>query len=241
MVKKFVLLAFAGAVLIAAGACTMKQTALVNVNGSGEVGFNIDVEPFLLDTLTDMAALAGETNTLPDGQLFDVPQIKKDFAEQQGLELIGISTPRPEKLNGTFSFENIEAVFKSQEELAQAGIITLKKQGAETVLTVHLDKENYKQVSGLFPIVQTPIFEMFGPQEGENITESEYYEIVALAFGDAGERGLRRSFIELTIDVEGEIVSQSGGRIDGNSVVFTIPLIKVLMLEKPLSYSIRFK
>jgi hypothetical protein len=89
--------------------------------------------------------------------------------------------------------------------------------------------------------VENPLFEMFGPQEGEDITEEEYEEMVALAFGDASSRGLTKSFIELKVTVEGTIVGQTGGRIQGKSVIFKVPLIKVLLLNEPLEYTIVFR
>ncbi len=226
--------------LIGFSACTMKQEATLNVDGSGAVSFDFSIEPFFVDTLKEMAELTGEEQ-MPNGDIFNIPQIKKDFAEKDEVILQDITSPRKERLKGFFTFKNIDSVFKDQEKLQEAGIISLTKQRGNTILQLTLSKQNYKQVSDLFPIVESPLFEMFGPQDGEYITEDEYYGMVELAFGEEGAKGLRRSYIELKVNVKGKILSQQGGIIRDDSVIFKIPLIKVLLLNTPLRYSIVFQ
>lgn len=221
-------------------ACTMKQEATLNIDGSGAVSFDFSIEPFFVDTLQEMAELTGESK-MPEGDIFNIPQIKKDFAEKDEVVLRDITSPSKENLKGYFTFNDIEVVFKDQERLKEAGIITLTKQRGNTILQLTLTKKNYKQVSDLFPIIDTPLFDMFGPQEGEYITEDEYNGMVELAFGEEGAKGLRRSYIELKVNVKGDIISQQGGIIRDGSVIFKIPLIKVLLLNEPLRYSIVFR
>jgi hypothetical protein len=42
------------------------------------------------------------------------------------------------------------------------------------------------------------------------------------------------------VKVDGEIVSQTGGSVAGGAVVFKVPLLRMLMLETPLDYSVTF-
>ncbi len=228
--------------LLAAGlsACTIKQEATLNLDGSGAVSFDFSIEPFFVDTLKEMAELTGD-QSMPEGEVFNIPQIKKDFAEKDEVTLRDITSPRKEVLKGFFTFTNIEDVFIDQKKLTESGIITLTKQRENSILQMTLTKQNYKQVSDLFPIIDTPLFDMFGPQEGEFITEEEYLGMVELAFGEEGAKGLRRSYIELKVNVKGKILSQQGGIIRDGSVIFKIPLIKVLLLNEPLRYSVVFQ
>ena len=66
--------------------------------------------------------------------------------------------------------------------------------------------------------------------------------MIEFAFGEEGVTGLKASSVELLVTVEGDLVSQKGGKqLDDNKVLFTIPLIDFLLLQKPLDYSITFK
>jgi len=47
--------------------------------------------------------------------------------------------------------------------------------------------------------------------------------------------------IETTIVVKGKVVAQTGGSTVPGGVVFRIPLLRVLLLDKPLDYSLTFK
>jgi hypothetical protein len=228
------------AFILAFSACTLKNEATLNIDGSGTVSFDYSVEPFFVATLQEMAELTGDT-TMPKGKIFNIPQLEKDFAEKQTVTLKDIISPSNEKLKGFFSFDDIELVFIDQAKLTESGIISLIEQGDKKILKLNLNKKNYRQVSDLFPIIETPLFEMFGPQDGEYITEDEYFGMVELAFGEDGAEGLHRSFIELKVNVQGSVISQQGGIIRDNSVIFKIPIIKVLTMNEPLQYSIVFR
>ena len=209
-------------------------------DGSGAVSFSFKVESSFIDTALEMAELSSEGG-LPEGDIFNIPKIRRDFAEKEAVTLRDVQSPGTGRLEGYFTFDDIREVFASQEELTEAGIISLTVSGANRIMRVRLNKRNYNQISTLFPIVENPLFEMFGPQEGEDITEDEYTEMVELAFGEATARGLTKSFIELKVNIEGTIIGQTGGKIQGRSVVFKVPLIDVLLLNEPLEYTVVFR
>ena len=52
---------------------------------------------------------------------------------------------------------------------------------------------------------------------------------------------IKESVLEATVTVPGSVESQSGGKLDGSTVSFSIPLIRVLLLEEPLDYSIIYR
>src|SRR4030042_1396948 len=69
----------------------------------------------------------------------------------------------------------------------------------------------------------------------------EYLELIDLALGEGGAAALKASAIETTILVKGRVVAQSGGTTVPGGVAFRIPLLRVLLLDKPLAYSLPFK
>ena len=75
----------------------------------------------------------------------------------------------------------------------------------------------------------------------DTTTEAEYLDMVSFSIGDQGPGLLKKSFITMTIDPEGDIVSQTGGTISGGAVIFRIPVLRLMVLDKPLDYSVTFK
>ena len=222
--------------------CTIKQEAVVAPDGSGSVSFHFEVQQFFADTIMDMADFSGDEEAFKDGKFFDVEKTREGFMEMEEVTLLSLSSPSPNVLEGEFSFDDVEAVFRSEEELTQAGIISISRSGGKSTLKVHLDNKNFRQISAFSPALENPLFEMFGPQENDDTTEEEYLEMIEFAFGEEGVRGLKASTVELAVTVQGDLVSQKGGKIKGkNQVVFTIPLIDFLLLQEPMDYSITFK
>ncbi len=62
--------------------------------------------------------------------------------------------------------------------------------------------------------------------------------MITFTLGADGPALLKKSFIDLVIKPEGEIVSQTGGTVANGAVIFRIPLLRLLVLDKPLDYSV---
>ena len=144
-------------------------------------------------------------------------------------------------LEGEFTFSNIEDVFKSEVRLSEAGVISFAKNNGVSTVRLHLNKDSFKQISSFLPGKENALIDVFGPAENEDTSESDYLEMLEFMLGDKGPAGVKASFIELRVKVKGKILSQSGGKIEGNSVLFRIPLLQVLLLDRPLDYSIAFE
>jgi hypothetical protein len=221
--------------------CSVKQEATIHSDKSGSVTFDITLEQFFLDTVVEMADLAEQSPTLEKGEIFDMPQIRKDFEDNPSITLRELSSPKPTVLKGSFTFQDMEKVFTREEELQSTDILSFTTSGNEKSIRLYLDRENFSNLSALFPTMQNPFFEMFGPQENKDTSRDEYLEMIGFAFGEKGPDGVLRSTVELTINVDGTIVSQEGGTIKGNKIIYSIPLIELLLLKEPLEYSFVFK
>jgi hypothetical protein len=173
--------------------------------------------------------------------IFNVEEIKKEFAERDDVSLLSISTPTRDTLDMKLKYTSIEDVFTSEQELRESGIIRFEKVSQGYSVRFHLDRTNFPAVMSFIPALQNPLFEGLGPQENDDTTEKEYYELMDLALGEGGAESVRNSYIETKVNVKGTLVSQSGGKATPGGVTFTIPLIRILLLDKPLDYSLVFK
>jgi hypothetical protein len=73
------------------------------------------------------------------------------------------------------------------------------------------------------------------------VTDDDYFSMIQFSMGDAAPGLLKKSFITLTVQPRGEIISQSGGTISGGAVVFRIPVLRILVLDRALDYSVTWK
>jgi hypothetical protein len=65
--------------------------------------------------------------------------------------------------------------------------------------------------------------------------------MIRFSLGDDGPGLVKKSSIVITVRPEGDIVSQTGGTAAGDEVVFRIPLLRLLVLDTPLDFSLTFR
>ncbi len=218
--------------------CSVSQRVTLEPEGSGTAVVRIRLEKILMDYLKDLSEVSGAT-AQDKGRIFNVEEIRKGFAARQEVILARIESPSPDRLEMELEFHSIEKLFAAPDK--PQTILTLKKSPDGTTLRAHLDRKNFPQLLELAPFLKNPLFEGLGPQENDDTTEAEYLELIDLALGEGGSAALKASTIETTIMVKGKVVAQTGGALINGGVVFRIPLLRVLLLDKPLDYSLTFK
>ena len=218
--------------------CTIKQKVQLEADASGNLDMQIRLEPLFVRYIEDLSALTGDP---VEGPVFNVEEIREEFAQREEVTLLAIDTPTRESLEMRLKFTSIEEVFSSEQELKESGIIRFEKVSQGYSVRFHLDRRNFPAVMSFLPALQNPMFEGLGPQENDDTTEEEYYELMDLVLGEGGADSVRNSSIETKVAVKGTLVSQSGGTVSPGGVTFTVPLIRVLLLDEPLDYSLVFK
>jgi hypothetical protein len=218
--------------------CAVNQRVSLEPEGSGTAVVRIRLEKILMDYLKDLSEVSGAA-AQDKGRIFNLEDIRKGFASRPEVTLTRLESPSPDRLEMELAFGSIEKLFAAPDK--PQTILTLKKGPNGTTLRAHLDRKNFSQLLELAPFLKNPLFEGLGPQENDDTTEAEYLELIDLALGEGGSAALKASVIETTILVKGQVVAQTGGSVVNGGVVFRIPLLRVLLLNKPLDYSLTFK
>ena len=233
--------ALATVAVIALCSCSSQQEIVISAGGSGTASIDIRLNKILVDYVRELAEATGTQDLLPKDSLFDQKEIERSIAGRPGVSITSISSPDPESLNLELSFEHIETFFATEELLNQTGVLTLSRRAGNTFLRLVLNRQNYGQIAGLFPILSHPLVATLGPSEDYEISESEYLEMMVFIFGDAGPTAVQESTIDIRIVVDGELVSQRGGTTHGQEVHFQLPLLQVLLLNQPVDYLVVFR
>lgn len=235
-------LAAAGlAAALALISCTVNQTLSVSADGSGTLSTHSEVSPLLRDYLASLAEVSGADNPMKDGRVFDAPSIRKDFQSRPGVTVLKAVTPTGSSLDLDLGFDSLQDALRGQGALADAGAVTLVETGALTTLKLRLDRSTYGQLVSLFPPLRDPLLQQLGPQGTATVSESDYLEMIRFSMGEAAPSLLRKSFFTVTVRPEGQIVSQAGGTLGDGAVVFRIPLLRILVLDRPLEYSVTYR
>jgi hypothetical protein len=219
--------------------CSVNQQVSLGPGGSGTAAVHIRLEKIFMDYIRDLAEVGGQTAKDKD-RPFNVEEIRKSFASREGVEVRRVESPSKERLDLELGFLSLEDLFAGDPKVQAAGLLTVSRKAGLTTVKIHLDRTNFPQLLELAPFLKNPLFAGLGPQENDNTTEQEYYQMIDLALGEGGAAALKASSIETTINIQGKLVSQTGGTATADGVVFRIPLIRVLLLDKPLDFSIAY-
>lgn len=230
--------------------CSMTNHVVLNSDGSGEVDTEVVIAAAFVEYLQSFAFLSPDLAYLSEG-IFQEEQLLQGAAENQNLDVTDLAVLRirdeddpertpSEQLRMGIRFSSIDDLIKNEDTIAQTDILRFTKGPEGQTLAIYLDKENYRQLYTLFPMLDNPLFEGLGPTE-EEIKEDEYVEMMVGVLGNEGPDILRNSMVDLKVTVKGTLVSQTGGETDGNTVTFRLPLLKVLLLNQTVEYSLTFQ
>jgi hypothetical protein len=219
----------------------VNQAIVIKSDGSGTLAMHAEVSKLLRDYVASLAEVSGNSTIVKGGKLFDAAAVRKDFESRPGITVKKAVAPTADSLDLEITFTSLQNVFAQDKTLAGTGALVYGESGGKKTVKLHLDRSNYTQLSALFPLLKDPTFAGLGPQVNDTITDDEYLSMIQFTLGDDAPGLLKKSFMTLSIDPEGDIVSQSGGTVSGGAVVFRIPLLRLLVLDKPLDYSVTFK
>jgi hypothetical protein len=220
--------------------CAMNQTVLIKSDGSGTLAMHVEVARLLHDYVARLSEVSDKPVLGSGGKFFDAASIRKDFESRPGITVTKAATPSNDAMDLELAFDSIQDVFTREESLKSAAALAYSESGGRKTIRLHLDRGNYPQLARTFPLLASPAFAVFGPQANDTTSDEEYLEMVSFSIGDDAPALLKRSYFTLTLDPEGEILSQTGGEIVGGAVIFRIPLLRLLVLDTPLDYSVTF-
>lgn len=228
------------ALTVALAACSVSEVIAIKADGSGTASMRVETSKLLRDYLLDLQSVTG-TTPAPDGQLFDLKALQKELAARPGITVKQVASPSPDQLIVELAFRSVEEVYGSVESVKKSGLLVYSETGGQRALKIHIDRKNFAELSAVFPAMNGAAFEGIAPKEQDNISESEYLDMISFTLGPDGPALLKKSFVDLVVKPEGTIVSQTGGTVAGGAVTFRIPLLRLLVLDKPLDYAVAWK
>ncbi len=238
---RLIALILASAPLLLTGGCNVTHTVVLNNDGSGTMTMHVEVSKLLRDYAVGLAEVSGEPSAPRGDAIFDLAAIRKGFEAQPGITVREVSSSDPRSLDVDVAFASLSELFAGRAGLRGANVISLAQADGVETLKIHLDRENYRQIASFFPMLESPVLRSLGPQVDQKVTEDDYTEMVRFSLGDDAPALVKKSSIVISIQPQGEIQSQTGGTVSDGSVMFKIPLLRLLLLDTSLDFSVSFK
>jgi hypothetical protein len=223
---------------LALSSCTVNQSLVIAPDGSGTFSMHAEVSVLLKDYLVSLAGISGTSGPLKDGRVFDAAAIRKDLQSRPGIVVQKASTPAANVLDLELGFDTLQDLAGTREALNDAGAISIVDEQDRSTLRLHLDRTTWGELARLFPPLRDPLIAELGPQANGTVTDDDYLAMIRFSIGDAAPALLQKSFFTLTVQPTGQIIAQSGGTVNDGIVTFRIPVLRILVLDRPLNYSV---
>lgn len=244
MIKKII--PFALLVLLSGlSSCSMKQDVQLESSGEGRMSFRIDLEPYLGEVIEQVQLLMDSEEEIPatDESFFDIPAIREDFKKNKHAELLSIESPSRLSLKGEISFDSVENMLQEVEQFnPDHRMITFTTAPGRSDLTVTINRATVDSLLKANPSMNNPLVQNFGPTATEGMSRSDYLDMMEFALGEESRMGITNSKLILNVSVNGAVLDQKGGRkLNARTVVYEIPLLDVLILDRTLVYSLSYR
>lgn len=228
--------------------CTVRQQVELGREGSGTAEVDVDLHPMVVRYITDLIVFSGGPK--PDS-IFDPEAIRAAFDTIHDLTLRDLEITGPGSLRIGLSFSDVQAVFTSQMGTEVVPVASASRKGSASETVLYLDRDNYGAIvarvlvlSGMIEF-QDYLTGLLEPGPEEVILDMYEYAFEEYTEGKSVRELLEESEIVLEFAVPNRIISHRGGEIPetggGDRIRYTVPLLDILTLDEPISYSFDYR
>jgi hypothetical protein len=226
--------------LLAFSSCASRINGSLTGEGQADLGINAELKPNMSALIGRFAALSG--NTKPGSPLLDGPALAVSMSQAPGISSASFANKTPSSIEGAVKISRINEFLSSGNV---NGIINFEQKNAagEGYCSVNLSLASGPWVIGLIsPEFSAYLNALMAPiATGEVMTKADYLIFVASIYGKNIADEIASSSIRASVNCPGAVQRVKGGTFSRRRAEFEIPLLDILVLEKPLNYEVVWK
>jgi len=224
--------------------CTVNQTILVKEDGSGSSKVSVELHPVMTAYLTDLTAMLGDEPDPEKVEIFEPEAMEYAFSYYEDMNLTDVRVPDKDTMVLTVKFDDIGTILSAREE-EFGRLFSFESGEGVKKIDILVDQSTIRHILSFSPAGQTMADTLLPPAD-YSFTREEYIDYLEWPLEEYLEgkelaKILENSIISLEMTVDGEIIDVSGGEAAGNTIKFTMPVLKPLISETPVTYSITFR
>jgi hypothetical protein len=233
------------AVLTACISCSTKINGEIHNDGRAELVLNSVLPPAMSGLLKNLAVRSGAENGAP---ILDAALLNKALARMTGVETASLKNTAENRVEGGIIISDIDlflnrsAAFSATDSAKRISFAVWEQTPYGGSFKITMNRDTGRQfLSLLTPDIIDYLSALMAPvATGEIIDKAGYLELAASVYGKAIADELSRAELLLAIGFPGPVEYTSGGTYRGNNTEFKIPLIDLLVLDKPVVYEVRW-
>jgi len=234
-----------GAAFLAAtvlfSACSANASSIIKADGSATISVQAEMPEALAAKLRKLASGGGSSSSSQVGALFDAAAIRSSLAKRPGLSVLSIEQPGPSSLRLELSARSLEELAASPD-IKNAGLLKVTRGPGWTECRLRLARGDASALSLLMPGIDPDFLDLLSPPalEEDPVTVAEYKTMLKTVLVEKAMPSMEAAALRLSITVPGAVLGSGGGSLSGSSLSAKLPLIDILVLEKPIELWIRW-
>ena len=223
--------------LVMLSSCSTRIDGVVLEGGEAELSLKASLEPRTLALIHSMRVFMGESSNAP---ILDGLSISRSMAASSGIRSVSLSNTSPSALEGLISISNL-GDFLAGDDVRGRFIAYAEGAGASS-LVIALDRDSAPVIiSRLPPEAGEYLSALMAPAVlGERSTRQEYLDLLAMVYGRPLADEIAAARILVSLEFPRPPTAVLGGNAAGRRAEFDIPLLDVLVLERPLRYEVNW-
>ncbi|MDR0301821.1 MAG: hypothetical protein LBI04_05855 [Treponema sp.] len=217
--------------------CSARINGSLAADGSAAVSVSMALEPRMTSLIRTLSAAGGQDG----GQILDGNAIAQSMSvSSAGNVLASFKNTSPSAIEGSVRISDI-SLFLTAPNAGEFIEFEQRKNGGECKF--YIDINNGPVILKLLSVEIAAYLEaLMAPlATGEEMTKTEYLELVSSIYSKAISDEIASSQLRASINFPGQITSATGGTFSGKKAEFDIPLLELLVLETPLVYEVNWK
>ena len=241
--KKIIFLTLSGIILLFS--CSSQVNGVLKEGGAADLSMKASLAPSMTNIIRSLKMVMDSTglgNSDTD-QILDGPTMSRSMETSPGVDSVKLVNTGPAALEGTIIISKVEDFLSSGEGDSFITYSERRVDGkpAGSVL-VNIDRKTIPVLLQYMSAEATDyLITLMAPAIlDEDIPRTEYLFLISTIYGRALADEMRTAEIKLEIELPGPVKFISGGVSEGTKAVFNIPVLDLLVMEKPLSWEINW-
>lgn len=191
--------------------------------------------------LAAAGSASGAASSALDAPIFDKAAIRKSIASRPYLSLAELSSPDHDSIRLVVNARSLQELADAPD-LKGSGLIAVSRGPGWTECRFHLERDNAKNLSLLFPGIDAALLDALSPPalDEDPVTTDDYRTMLKSLLGEKAMPALEDESVALAITAPSKVLNSGGGSLSGSTLRVKIPLFQALVLEKPIDFWIRW-
>jgi len=216
--------------------CAARIDGALAADGSASLTVSMSIMPRMAAMIRAFSAAGGGQ---ADSPVLDAPSIQRSMSGAPGIASVTLRNTTAATIEGNVRISQINEFLSAA---AGTNFITIEQTGRNGRCEININSANGNVIlESLSPQIADYLNSLMAPiVTGEELSKDYYLDLITTFYNKAISDEIADSKIRASIEFPGNITSVRGGTFAGRRANFEIPLIDILVLERPLVYEVRW-